>query len=92
MSDQHPDRAYWTRVAKTRRHIYYTAADDWPGVTLFGLIGIAGVVAAAVGAWHWLKAGLSRSDGILLVVGIGAVWLAVVQGWRLISGAKSPGV
>jgi ABC-type Fe3+-siderophore transport system permease subunit len=88
MSDQQP---YWTRVAETRRHIYFSAADQWPGIVLFGLIGIGGVVAAVVGASHWLNARWSHSDWILVGVAISAVWLAVVQGWRLISGDQSSG-
>jgi hypothetical protein len=90
MSDQPPKGSYWTRVASTRRHIYYVPTDQWAGIALFAVIGIGGLVATVFGAWHWWTAGLVRSDAILLLVGTGTVALALVQGRRLLASARSP--
>jgi len=79
-----PRKAYWTRSAKTRWHIYFNATDDLPGVLLFGVIAVLGAAAIFVAARHVLMSGaLVRSDGALLAVGGFAFVLGGVQGYRL---------
>ena len=78
-----PRKPYWTRGAKTKRHLYYTPGNDLPGVLLFGLIAVLGLVALVVAARHILvSAAVVRRDGILLGIGLGMFLLGTVQGYR----------
>ena len=79
-----PRKPYWTRGAKTKRHLYYTPGNDLPGVLLFGLIAVLGVVALVVAARHILVSeAVVRRDGTLLVIGLSLLVLGTVQGCRL---------
>jgi hypothetical protein len=79
-----PPKSYWTRGARTQRHIYFSPADDLPGMLLFGLIAVLGAVALVVAARHIL---LSNAfvwrDGLLLLFGLVLLVLGTVQGYRM---------
>jgi hypothetical protein len=79
MNNQPQRRRFWTRIVNTRRHVYYAPGNDLPGLILFGVLGIAGLAALAVGAWHLRGAARSWQDWILVIVGAALVWLAIAQ-------------
>ncbi|MES1189833.1 MAG: hypothetical protein ABUS47_02015 [Steroidobacter sp.] len=78
------DQPYWIRVARTRRHIYYRARNNVPGMLLFGIIAVLGCVALIVGARHIIMAkSVQHPDVVLVIVGMGALLLGIYQGWQL---------
>jgi hypothetical protein len=77
-------KSYWTRGAKTAWHTYYYPANDLPGVLLFGVIALLGVVAIVVAARHILiRDAIVSRDGTLLGIGLFACVLGCVQAYRL---------
>jgi hypothetical protein len=78
--DNEPQRKpFWTRIASTRRHVYYAPANNVPGLILFGVLGVGGLVALSVGAWHLRNAAGSWQDWILALIGAALMWLAIAQ-------------
>ena len=81
--------SYWKRGARTGRHIYFYPANDLPGVVLLALIGVAGLVMAALGVFHLAtspRAGIR--DLVLAIVGAPLALVGLVQAYRLARGTR----
>ena len=79
MNNQPYRKPFWTRIASSRWHVYYAPANELPGLILFGVIGIGGLTALLVGAWHLHGAARSRQDWILATIGVALIWLSIAQ-------------
>ncbi|MBU6269423.1 MAG: hypothetical protein KGN34_17890 [Sphingomonadales bacterium] len=84
MSDPEPRRPWFRLVARTKRHTYYRAVSNVPGMLLFALIVVLGAAAlvAAVRDYRHLHM-LVREDRILGGIGLFLIVLGIWQGVKL---------
>lgn len=71
---------YWREIGSTKRHRRFYPADDKPGIILFVVIGLAGLVCLGVFLWKHFHGTAGVPEVRLGWIGAG---LVLVAGWQV---------
>lgn len=84
MPDPEPKRPWFRLQGRSRRHTYYRAVSDVPGILLFALITLLGLAALGAAGWHWHASHrFVHADRVMAGIGVFLVVLGAWEGVKL---------